>query len=146
MVMAKNLPASIWRTFAKRKDFTPHLDSPNLLSLWMSFGKCKLCLRVKNWAFSGQISFYLNAISSFQKSCKILGQVSNTFASECILNFVSFAFQKIHAFCFEFSFQLHLHFLFHFTFAENLRILVCKVLGQKYNLFSKLIILPWPLV
>ena len=47
---------------------------------------------------------------------------------------------------FNFAFKLHLYFLFHFIFAENRRILVCKLLGEKPNLFCKLNLLPQYLV
>ena len=49
-------------------------------------------------------------------------------------------------FVFKFPFKLHLNFLFHFIFAEKLRLLVCKVLEQKLNLFCKLTLLPQSLV
>ena len=49
-------------------------------------------------------------------------------------------------FVFKFTFELHLNFLFHFILSENLRLLVCKVLGQKSNLFCKLTLLPQSLV
>ena len=44
------------------------------------------------------------------------------------------------------TFKLHFKFLFHFIFSEKLRLLVCKVLGQKSILSCKLILLPYSLV
>ena len=141
MATAKNWSALIWWKFEKCKDFTRVFDSATLYSFWISFGKCKLRLRVKIWVFSVQTSFDSNAISSFHKDCKTLGKVGKNFASECIWMSVLFAFLRFCEFCFQVPILLHLKKLFHFIFEENLRLLVCKVLWQKSNLFRKFILL-----
>ena len=136
--MAKNWSALIWRKFAKHKVFAQYFDSPTFYSLWMHFGKCKLCSRVKIELFLCKFPFNSNEISNFWKTYKRFVWINKLLHLNEIWRLFNLYFDKFMHSDLNFSFQFHLNFHFSFIFAEKLNVLVCKVLWQKPILFCKI--------
>ena len=141
-MIAKKLSVLIQWAFAKSKYFASIFDSLNLHFLWMSFGKCKLHLRVEITLFLCKLTFNSNAIYSFQNTCKILFWTNKFSHQKSSWWLFHSHFNNPMRFDLKLSFQLHLYFALYLIFAEKLRLLVCKVLGIKSNLFFEIDILP----
>ena len=134
--MEKNWSALIWRKFAKHKVFAQFFDSPTFYSLWMHFGKCKLCSRVEIYLFLCKFSFNSNEISNFWKTYKRFVWINKLLHQNAFWQLFHLHFNDVMSFDLKFWFQLNLNFHFHFIFAEKLRLLVCKVLGKNRICFA----------